>query len=78
MFCSVSCHTAAAAHVHGMLHTVEQSEIITQHQYPASHSVIQATLADRRTPDAAALAVYDSAVQLQDKVTSRVRHACLR
>jgi hypothetical protein len=33
-----------------------------------SHGSLQAVLADRRTPDAASLAVYDSAVQLQDKV----------
>ena len=37
-------------------------------------SALQATLADRRTPDAAALAVYDSAVQVQDKVD---QHRCL-
>ncbi len=33
-----------------------------------SYIQCQATLADRRSPDAASLAIYDSAVQLQDKV----------
>lgn len=34
----------------------------------AKVAAVEATLADRRTPDAASLALYDSAVQLQDKV----------
>jgi len=34
----------------------------------ASVAAVEATLADRKTPDAAALALYDSAVQLQDKL----------
>lgn len=66
-----------------MLHDVQHQSIAAHHDITAlsntflccSHLAPQATLADRRTPDAAALAVYDSAVQLQDKVGQR---CCLR